>query len=388
MGLSAAQVGLGLSISGLVALVLSMPMGRLSDRVGPLRAWILSAFVSALLHLLYPIVRGFAEFVVLLCVMAVVDSIGGAGRGAYLIDVLPPEQRVRGQAFTRSALNVGFTLGALVGGLALATNSRNVIMAVPILTAVILLINTAFIARLPQPQRHTDRNEAPAESELAAEPVPRPTATPPASRNRGFLGISLAAGVLGTHQIILNVVIPLWLVERTDAPHWTLAWLFGTNTVLAVLLQVPVAHQVRDVATSLRGIRIATAFILASCVVIAATGDTIGWWSVLLLLLGHMTVTGAELWESAAAWGFLAELSDPTRRGEYQGVWAMGGRVTNIVGPALFTWLALDHGALGWTAIAVIVLCAAVLIHPAVRSAARFMHEHGSRPAQVSSPLE
>jgi hypothetical protein len=30
--------------------------------------------------------------------------------------------------------------------------------------------------------------------------------------------------------VLLNVVVPLWLVERTDAPHTLLARLFGTNT--------------------------------------------------------------------------------------------------------------------------------------------------------------
>ena len=44
--------------------------------------------------------------------------------------------------------------------------------------------------------------------------------------------------MLGTNQVLLNVVIPLWLVQETDAPRVLLAWLFGTNTVLAVLLQV------------------------------------------------------------------------------------------------------------------------------------------------------
>lgn len=394
VGLSAAQVGLGLSISGLVALTVSIPMGKVADRVGSLKAWWLSALVSGLLHLAYPLIHGFAAFAALLSVMAVVDGIGGAGRGAYLIDVFAPDQRVRGQAFSRSALNVGFTIGALIGGLALATGSTAVIRAVPILTAVVLLINAGFVARLPAVRRSPTLSEVTPESLLVADDSPSgggfqrsAPVTAPARSNKGFVAMSALSGILGAHEIILTIVIPLWLVERTDAPHWTLAWLFGTNTVLAVLLQVPVARRVHDVATSLRGIRIAALFVTLSCVVIAVTGDTIGWWSVILLLLGHMTVTGAELFESAATWGFLSELTDPARRGEYQGVWSMGGQLTNIVGPALFTWLALDHGAVGWAAIAVLVLTAAALVHAAARSAARFLRAQGERPATVHSPI-
>ena len=43
-------------------------------------------------------------------------------------------------------------------------------------------------------------------------------------------------GVLWTNQVLLNIVIPLWLVEGTDAPRVLLAFLFGTNTVMCIFL--------------------------------------------------------------------------------------------------------------------------------------------------------
>ena len=397
VGLTAAQVGLGLSITGIATFLASMPTGRLADRIGSLRAWTIAAGVAGILHLAYPLVHGFAAFVALLCVIAVVEALGRAGRGAYLLDALPPQIRVKGQAYSRSALNIGFTVGALAGGLALATDDATVIRAIPLATAVVLLVNAAFIARLPAVREHVPAADHPVDEPLATVPVATDASsgdgpsglprTAPARRNRPFAALAMLGGVLGTHQVVLTVVIPLWLVERTNAPHWTLAWLFGTNTVLAVLFQVPVARRVHDVATSLRGIRIAAGFVVLSCVVIASTGETLGWWTVVLLLLGHMTVTGAELFESAAAWGLLAELSDPTRRGEYQGLWGMGDQVATIVGPAAFTWLALERGALGWGVIAVLVLAAAVLCHPAAHAAAAFLRDQGQAPQQVRSPI-
>ena len=48
---------------------------------------------------------------------------GWSGRGAYTIDVFPREERVQSLAFMRAALNIGFTFGALIGGLALAFDS-------------------------------------------------------------------------------------------------------------------------------------------------------------------------------------------------------------------------------------------------------------------------
>jgi hypothetical protein len=43
----------------------------------------------------------------------------------------------------------------------------------------------------------------------------------------------------------------------------------------------------------------------------------------------------AELYFSAASWSFEAELSDPDRRGEYQGAANLGGTLGYVWAPAL-----------------------------------------------------
>jgi len=77
--------------------------------------------------------------------------------------------------------------------------------------------------------------------------------------------------------VLLNVVVPLWLVERTDAPHTVLAWLFGTNTVMAVLLQVRAARGSETVAGSVRAVRRSALCFVASCAIISVTHETGGW---------------------------------------------------------------------------------------------------------------
>ncbi len=170
--------------------------------------------------------------------------------------------------------------------------------------------------------------------------------------------MSLFDGVLGTNQVLLNVVIPLWLVQETDAPRVLLAWLFGTNTVLAVLLQVPASRGSETVNGALRAARISTGFMVLSCFVVMVTHDTLGWTTILLVWLGHVTVTGAELFQSAGHWGLTSELSEPARRAEYQGAGHVGGTLGSVWAPALFTFLAMEWGTSGWLAIAAIVLVA------------------------------
>ena len=363
VGLSAAQVGLGLTIAGVVSFFLAVPLGKLADRIGPKRMWAMGAFASAALYAVWPLIHGFTAYLAMMIVLEAVGTAGWSGRGAYTIDVFPREERVQSQAFMRAALNIGFTVGAMIGGFALAFNNDDLVQAVPWLTAVILAANAFYITRLPD----AEHDQAPAEADQLVSSG--------ALRNKGFLMLSACDGVLGTNQVLLNIVIPLWLVEETDAPRVLLAWLFGTNTVMAVLLQVAAARGIDSVDRSLRAARISAFFFVLSCGIVLVTHDTIGWITILLVWLGHVTVTGAELFQSAAHWGFMSELSDPQRRGEYQGAAQLGGTVGHIWAPAAFTFLAMEWGSTGWIVIASTVVVATLAMGPSARAAERFLAE-------------
>ncbi len=361
VGLSAAQVGLGLTVAGVVSFFFAVPSGKLADRIGPKRMWALGAFAQAALYVVWPWIGGFGAFLAMMVVLEVVSVAGGAGRGAYTLDVFPREERVRSQAFMRAALNLGFSIGALLGGVALAFNSDQVVRMVPVVTAAILALNALLITRLPD----AEHDAAPVDTEHLINPG--------ALRNKGFLALSACEGVLATNQVLLNIVIPLWLVQETDAPQVLLAWLFGTNTVMAVLLQVAAARGVDSVERSLRAARISAFFFVLSCGIVLVTHDTLGWVTIALVWLGHVTVTGAELFQSAAHWGFMSELSDPDRRGEYQGAAHLGGTVGSVWAPAAYTFLAMEWGTTGWLLIAAIVVAATLGLRPSARAAERYL---------------
>ncbi len=364
VGLTGAQVGLGMSVAGVVTLALSVPLGRLADRVGAKILWAVASFVEALLYLAWPEAGDMLGFVVLLSLLSVVTLAGSTGKNVYRIAIFPREVRLRALAYLRAARNVGFSLGALAGGIALAIGTRGAITSVPLATGVLLILNAVMVARLPAVAQPT-RLEPPPGQQL--------TVAPPAWRNRGFVVLSVTNAALASNQVLLNVVVPLWLVERTDAPHALLAWLFGTNTVMAVMLQVRASRGSETVDGALRAVRRSGWAFVLSCLVVSVTDQTVGWVSIVLIWLGHVTITGAELWESASDWGFQSELSDHRRLGDYQGVWSLGYQVGPVIFPGLYTFLALQWGALGWALIAALAVLAAVVAHPAARSAQRFL---------------
>lgn len=363
VGLTPSEVGLGLTLAGVASFVTAVPLGRLADRFGPRRVWFVCSTLTAALFLAWPQARGFGAFVTIMVVESVIDAAGSSARSAYTLEAFPREDRVRSMAYQRSALNIGFTVGAGIGGVVLALPTDTGILAIPYATAAILGVGALLILGLPEVGH---RSGVP----LAAEDeVP----TPAALRNVGYLLMSVFNGVLTTNQVLLNVVIPLWLVQETDAPRVLLAWLFGTNTVLAVLLQVPASRGADTVNGALRASQISGAFFVASCLIVLLTHNTVGWVTIILVWIGHVTVTGAELFESAGQWGFQSELSDPNRRGEYQGVSRVGFAIGTLWAPAVYTWLAMNLHAVGWAVIASIVVIATIALRPSVRMAESYL---------------
>ncbi|HEY1178591.1 MAG TPA: MFS transporter, partial [Phytomonospora sp.] len=233
-------------------------------------------------------------------------------------------------------------------------------------TAAAFLVNAAAVTRLPRAP-HDERTP---EERKVRIPGPGPL------RNPGWLLTEFLLGVFWTNQVLLNVVIPLWLVEKTDAPRVVLAFLFATNTVMCIFLPMVTSRGVKDLPTALRAIRLCSAFFVLSCLITLATHDTVGWLTIFLVWLGHVAVTGAELYLSAASWTFEAELMDPRRRGAYQGAAELTITLGKVGAPAAYTFLALSWGAAGWLVIAGVIVAATVLIHPTTRMARRFLERH------------
>lgn len=366
VGLKPVEVGIGLTIAGVAAFVAALPMGRLVDRFGPRRMWAVSALGQAAMFGVWPFIDDFAGYVVMAVAMEVIGVLGGAAHGAYTIDVLPPAERVRSRAYMYSALNAGFTMGAAVGAVALAVDSDLLLNGLPWFTAAVFLVNAVAIGRLPDASHDS---KTPAERKVKV-PGPGPL------RNPGWLVTTFLLGVSWTNQVLLHMVIPLWVLTETDAPRALIALLLATNTMMCIVLPMVAARGVSDLSTALRAMRVSSAFFVLSCLITMLTHETVGWVTILLIWLGHVTLTGAELKLSAASWTFEADLMDPRQRGSYQGAAEFSGTLGRVWAPAAYTFLAITWSSYGWLVIAGIIVLATVAIHPAARVARRWLEQH------------
>ncbi|GIF16565.1 MFS transporter [Actinoplanes teichomyceticus] len=351
VGLTPVQIGVGLSAAGFVALVGSMPLGHLADRIGGRQAWAIGAVVRGVAFAVYPLAHGFWPFLLLMCVQTTAETLSTSGRVVYTAAAVPAESRVRVMAFNRAYLNVGWSVGAGLGAGALALDSRPGLLLLVFIAAAASALNGLSVARMPR--------VAPA----AVPDGPRPSPWG-VLRDLPYTAGSAVFGVLWLHAILWNDVLQLWVITRTDVPKPVLGGLVALNTVLAVVFQVRATRGADTMPGVVRLTRAAALSAAVACPVAAATGMTHGWLTVALLLVAVILFTGTELWVSAAQWFVQVEVPPAAQRGLYVGLDKSVQGVTRLAGPAGLTFLVIQSGGWGWWVIAGIFAGCAVAVRP------------------------
>ena len=147
VGLSVAQVGVGLTVTALVSLLASAPMGYLADRYGAHGIQIVAVLVSGIFTAALVAVHSFPAFLVVGGFIAVADAASRGARGA-LIGAVPAEQRVRTRAYLRATTNVGVSVGAVLAGLGLAADTRSAYVTLILLDAGTFFAAAGILVRL------------------------------------------------------------------------------------------------------------------------------------------------------------------------------------------------------------------------------------------------
>jgi MFS family permease len=371
LGLSAVQIGVGISLAGLVGLMASVPLGTLVDRIGGKRSWAIGVIVKAACIATYPLVRGYPMFLLLTMLAAAADASVDFGRTSYTGDALPAGTRLRAMAFARSYSNIGFTVGAGLGAVALAANSHAALVAMALTSAAALAVNAVVVARLPRIAVAVPRGSRGQASRMGAW------------RDYPYLALSALLSVVWFHAVIFSQIVPLWVITHTDAPKAVLGGLFALNTVIAVVLQVPATIGADTLAGATRLIRWGSWASAIACPVIALSGTTHGWATIGVLALGIVLITGTELWASAATWFIQTEIPPEGRRGAYNGAARTVSSMGRMVAPASLTLLAIQTGGWGWWVVACIFAACALVTQSIVAWVGRTPRSLEPWPAPV-----
>lgn len=354
VGLSGAQVGLGLTIAGVVGLVVGVPAGHLADRRGPREVTIVLILAQGATMVGYLVARSFVAFLVAAILVIASGQATSAARQGLTAQVLPVDQRVGGLAFLRAVTNVGFAIGSVLAGIAIVADTELAYRALIAGDAVTFLLAGIVLLRLPHVAPQPRRAEGPQLVVL---------------RDRPYVAVTALVAVLALHASLLDVGLPLW-ISHTHAPKAIVAVIFVINCVLVALLSVAFARGSETVAGAARSAVRAALLLAASCVVFVFT-DGPGAVVASVLLIGACVIqAGGEMAQAASGWGLGFGLAPEDAQGQYQGLASTAMAAATTVGPLLMAAV-VSAGTVGWLAYGALFLVAGFATPPMTRWAAK-----------------
>ncbi|MFI5708905.1 MFS transporter [Kribbella sp. NPDC051620] len=355
VGLSIAQIGLGLTIAGLFGLLAGIPLGHLADRRGPRTLFVILGGSVAVLSLSYLLVQTFWQFLGVAIVLTILDRGAGAVRAALIGAVTTGAGRVAARAYLRAVTNIGIMAGAGVGALALHFDTALAYRLMFGLDSVLTLASAFVILAIPRVPPQPKAEDGPVWIAL---------------RDRGYLAVAALNAGMSIHYAVLDVAIPLWVVDHTDAPRWTIALLLVINTVVVSLFQVRSSRGIADPASAAKATRTAGWLLLASMALFAGASGGGVVVAVALLALGAFVQVLGELLQSSGSFLLSYDLAPDQAQGQYQGVWGTSMSISTMIAPTVLALLPLGLGVPGWIILGVWFAVIGVLFVPVVRWAA------------------
>lgn len=323
IGISVSAAGLIISIYGIGGIIGTMLGGFLTDEIGPMRVQLFSLAGAGLLFISLSFVSNVWGITVLVFLLAIIAESFRPANSTAAADVSPPHLRARAFALLRLAINLGFAIGPVVGGI-LARVNYTLLFWVDGLTCLAAAGYLYFIYKHDLAQiKHILKDE------------------------------KKAAKLPWTDGIYMMVLFFLWITGMIFFQifnSWTLDLkenygflenqigpLMAINAVVIILFEMPLVHKLEKY----NPIRIIGfgAFLIAFGVSLLPFGSTYLWvgGTVVVWTIGEMLCFPLVV-------AFIANRSSDANRGKYLGMFNTTFSMSMVVSPSLGAWVYETYG--------------------------------------------
>jgi MFS family permease len=330
---SAATAGLAITVYGVAAIIIAPVAGKLSDRFGGLRIIKLSLILSGAILFVFPFVNSLIGIFVICGLWAIANEAFRPPSMSIIGDLAAPPQRKAAFALSRLAINLGMSIGPVVGGF-LAMYSFRLLFYADGGTSILAGL---LVAVLPWRLQQTGQSPRIGGGDRDSNSISslNPEAGPALSyssvlKDRRFIYFLFA--MLPVELVFFQslAAMPLFLVRDLHFTEAGFGLLLAINTVIIILVEVPLNSAMSDWSHR-RSLALGALLVGAGFGALVFVKGTFGAAATIVLwTVGEMIILPA----SAA---FVSDISPREQSGAYMGLYTMGFSVALAIGPWLGT---------------------------------------------------
>ncbi|HSL89428.1 MAG TPA: MFS transporter [Ignavibacteriaceae bacterium] len=345
IGVSASEAGVGLLVYGIGAFISAPLTGRLADKIGALKVMKISLVGTSAVMLIYGFITNYYLILVFSFILSVINEAFRPANLSLISEIVTPAQRRISFALNRLGINIGMSIGPVVGGFLILIDYHFLfyVNAFASLAAGIYLIVTPWTSL--------------SESESTIEEISSQT--------------KLNASVLGDRKYLFflfaiipaNLVffqhlggVPLYIVDELGYSTAAFGLLSAINTVIIIIAEVPLNNMMSNMSYA-RSMFIGALLAAIGFGAMAVARD------ITPLIITIIIWTFGEMIFFPVTAAYASEIAPAKKRGEYMGYFQMTFSFAFSAGPWLGTVVYEKYGSvILWSGALVMGLVTAVLI--------------------------
>lgn len=342
---SESQAGFVLAVYGVGAMMTSPVIGKVSDKVGSFKIMKISLFLTGFMFFVYPHISNYYLILAFTFAMAVINEAFRPANLSLISEVVPAVQRRTAFALNRLAINLGMSIGPVVGGLLTLINF-SIIFYVDGITSLIA-VGFLILAKWEKIEDQEPAHIASGSGEVKHIGALK-------DKHLVYFLIALIPLVMVFFQHMSTM--PLFLVHDLGMTAATYGALTIINTGLIILIEVPLSNYL-------------TSWSFKKSLTVGAILTAVGFGgmtfahSIPLLIITIIIWTFGEMIVFPASAAFVSEIAPAKKRGEYMGFYQMSFSLSFMAGPWLGALVLENFGSFTlWSAAFVFCLLSAIMM--------------------------